>query len=320
MQVILCVICGKIFNLKFDTLLAQYLYQHKKLNLPGIGIFEASGSLSMQEDSEKQKTPLEGISYKNIPVQRADDELIEFIKLHTGKMKPLAMSDLESYLALGKQFLNIGKPFYIEGIGTLSLSKQGKLDFTPGAYVSTKLEDPNLDRSENKASSIYEEDRVKHESTNNNIKRIILILGTLATLFLIGWAGYYLYTINANNENAIPLQDQTQNEQNLLKDSLNRAAADSLQKQANDSAAAASASPGQYKFIIEKTNNKARALRRYRNLHDNGSKIQIQSPDSVNFILYYSLPAMAKDTARIKDSLNRWHFADYRKMRVTIEQ
>ncbi|MFN8244987.1 MAG: hypothetical protein U0T56_01200 [Ferruginibacter sp.] len=36
----------------------------------------------------------------------------------TRKIKPLATSDLESFTMLGKQFMNIGKPLILEGLGT----------------------------------------------------------------------------------------------------------------------------------------------------------------------------------------------------------
>ena len=34
--------------------------------------------------------------------------------------------------------LNIGKPFHLEGIGTITKNKSGKFDFTPGEYTLIK--------------------------------------------------------------------------------------------------------------------------------------------------------------------------------------
>ena len=34
--------------------------------------------------------------------------------------------------------LNIGKPFYLEGIGTITKNKTGKFDFSPGEYTVIK--------------------------------------------------------------------------------------------------------------------------------------------------------------------------------------
>jgi hypothetical protein len=299
--------------LKFDTLLAQYLYQNKKLNLPGIGTFEADASYGVADDGDKVKSP-EGISYRNVRVLQPDDDLIDFIKTHTGKMKPLALSDLEDYVALGKQFLNIGKPFFIEGIGTLKLTKDGRYEFTPGAYVTTKLEDPNFEKSENRTAGEYREDRIRYEQNNGSIKKALLVVGILATLALIGWAGYYLYTMNASNEDPVAIPERN-SAQTILQDSLDQA-------RVNDSLNAATAvdtNVGSYKFIVERT-TRARAMRRYNDLVSFGSKIKYETTDSVNYRLYYLLPATPADTTRIRDSINRWYYGNNKKIRVSVEK
>jgi hypothetical protein len=186
--------------LRFDLILAQYLYQYRKLNLPGLGIFEADSSGYSTDDSDRQRQAMEGITFIETTVSKPDDSLIEFIKEHTGKMKPLAISDLESYITLGKQFLYIGKPFYLEGIGTLQLAKDGRFEFIPGQYITTKLEDPNIERSEGKNRSVNEENRIKQESNNNTIKKVFLGLLVIGGLGLIVWGGYYLYNMYANQQ------------------------------------------------------------------------------------------------------------------------
>ena len=312
LPLILFLICVKFSILNFDSLLAQYLYQHKKLNLPGIGTFEADASYGLQEEGDKPKSP-EGIRYRNVRVLQPDDELIDFIKANTGKMKPLAVSDLEDYVALGKQFLNIGKPFYIEGIGTLKLTKEGKYEFTPGAYVTTKLEDPSFEKSENRTAGEYREDQLRYERNNGNIKKTILVVGILATLALVGWAGYYLYTANSGNENAVAIPDENSSEAQV-RDTMNTSAVnDSLANAKN-----AATSTGSYKFIVERT-TKARAMKRYNDLKSFGSKIQYETTDSVNYRLFYSLPATAADTTRIRDSINRWYYGNNKKIRVSVE-
>jgi hypothetical protein len=300
--------------LKFDTLLAQYLYQHKKLNLPGIGTFEADASYGPQEEGDKIKSP-EGISYRNVRVLQPDDDLIDFIKTHTGKMKPLALSDLEDYVALGKQFLNIGKPFYIEGIGTLKLTKEGKYEFTPGAYVTTKLEDPNFEKTENRTAGEYREDRIRYEQNNASIKKTLLVVAVLATLALVGWAGYYLYTMNANTATPVDIPEEN-TAAAASQDSLDKAR---IQDSVNAATAAVDTTSGNYKFIVERT-TKARAMRRYNDLISFGNKIQYETTDSVNYRLFYSLPATPADTTRIRDSINRWYYGNNKKIRVRVEK
>jgi hypothetical protein len=75
--------------------------------------------------------------------------------------------------------------------------------------------------------------------------------------------------------------------------------------------------PGNYNFVIETTTDKARAVKRYRDLRSYGNKIMLQTNDSLTFRLYYSLPATPADTLRIRDSLNRWFYnSNANKVRV----
>jgi hypothetical protein len=66
--------------LKVDNLLAQYLYQYKSLSLPGIGVFTLDKNAVFQEDSNKIKVPIEGITFNNKINTKMDDSLIDFIK------------------------------------------------------------------------------------------------------------------------------------------------------------------------------------------------------------------------------------------------
>src|SRR6202000_1527537 len=103
-----------------------------------------------------------GIQFRNANIQMPDDALVNFIKEHTGKMKSLCAADLDFFLTTGRQLLNIGKPFYIEGIGTLLKNKEGNLDFTPGEYLITKLDEP-ADRNRN----TYDEPPREEPKANN---------------------------------------------------------------------------------------------------------------------------------------------------------
>lgn len=323
----------KFFNLRFDLLLAQYLYQHKKLNLPGIGVFEADSSVYTTDESDRQKQAMEGITFVNKTILKADDGLIDFIKEQTGKMKPLAISDLESYLTLGKQFLYIGKPFYLEGIGTLQLAKDGSFEFIPGQYITTKLEDPNIERSEGKNRSVHEENRIKQESNTNTIKKMLLALLIIGGLTVIGWGGYYFYNMYVNQQSNMVAEDSsslkhTNNSSSSLEDSILTSSTATQAKKDSQSLVKSlgvqstpsnSTVEGNYKFIIETTTDKARALKRYKDLRSFGNKILLQTNDSTTFNLYYSLPATPADTLRIRDSLNRWFYRNNSNSRVRIE-
>ncbi len=134
-------LCEISNTLKLAILLAQYFYQHKQLNLPSIGSFSLDAAVTVPDQNDKNfREFLKYVQFKQQPIAKADETLIDFIRAHTGKIKPLAESDLESYLADGKLLLNIGKPFHIEGIGTLHKNKLGIYEFIAG--------EPSLERME----------------------------------------------------------------------------------------------------------------------------------------------------------------------------
>ncbi|MEO6000694.1 MAG: hypothetical protein ABIN89_27850 [Chitinophagaceae bacterium] len=310
--------------MRFDLLLAQYLYQHKKLNLPGIGTFEADSSVYADE-YDKQKQAMEGITFINTTIVKADDGLIDYIKEQTGKMKPLAISDLESYLTLGKQFLYIGKPFYLEGIGTLQLAKDGRFEFIPGEYITTKLEDPNIERSEGKTRSVHEENRIKQESNTNNLKKFLLVLLILGGIALVGWGGYYFYNMYINQQSQI-MEDSADLKRDAatsalsLEDSILSASGAKDTSAINPLTESNASTTGFYKFIIETTNDKTRALKRYYSLRSFGNKVTLQTKDSINYKIFYNLPATPSDTLRIRDSLNLVYFKSESPVRIRIEQ
>ena len=96
--------------MKIQDLLPQYLYQQKKLTLPTIGTFELNSAINVYELKE-EGWPDNTITFSADRNALLSDELLAYIVQHTGKMKPLAISDLESHLSNGMQMLNIGKPF-----------------------------------------------------------------------------------------------------------------------------------------------------------------------------------------------------------------
>ena len=327
--------------MKLPLLLSQFLYQTKKLDLPGIGSFSLDPSAVIPEAGDRHmQTPASGITFKNTPVKTPDDALVQFIKEHTGKMKPLAAADLDFFLTTGKQLLNIGKPFYIEGIGTLIKNNEGKFDFTPGEYSTTRLED--LTEKKQRATQSFEEAPREFEPASNNIRQGVLLFGLVAGLILIGWGGYYLYKRNtyveptAETKPAITIPDsvpqhtdttKTQSQNPAVQPATQPATAQQVAAQPTDTKPAAtptqqpaanvvSTSPDAslYRFIILRTENKGHALRRYNQLLGFQLNIKMDQKDSSYFKLYFPIIATIRDTTHIKDSL-----ADVYAAHVVIE-
>lgn len=293
--------------MKIDQLLARFLYENKQIALPGIGVFTLDEGTIIPEDTEKQRTPVSGISYAKKQVNVIDDKLIDFVRTHTGKIKPLAHSDIESYLSLCTQLLNIGNPLFIDGIGTLIKNKEGDFIFTPGAYMVQKLEDITIikENTEHTSRSAFDEAYNRYEPSTNNLRKLLLIAGIALTVGLIAWGAYYLFKHNkAATETQLPSQnDSTVSAINVDTTSSLPIKPDSLK--IKDSLHTTVPLTGMYKFIIETDNSKERALRHYNQYVSYKMNVELQTSDSITFKILYNLNATPADTTRIKDSLMR---------------
>jgi len=290
--------------------------------------------------------PAAGISYKDMNIAVADEALILFIKEHTGKMKSLASADLDFYLTTGRQLLNIGKPFHLEGIGTLLKNKDGRLDFTPGEYVVARLDDLSPER---KAVSVDETGGRAAESAGGggSSRQVLLLLGLVAGLVVIGWGGYYLYKRNNiieptadNKATVLPDTSAARRPADSAGVAVVRTDSATVAKPVDTTAAvrlvagapsAAVAPPpvatpnlsvpvpgeGQslFRFVILETASKNRALRRYNQLLGYQLNIHMEEKDSAYFKLYFPIAAAIRDTTHIKDSL-----ADVYAAQVSIEK
>lgn len=304
--------------MKLSILLAQYFYQHRQLNLPSIGIFSLDKAVTVPDQHDKNfREFLKYVEFRQEPVTKADEALIDYIRAHTGKIKPLAESDLESYLADGKLLLNIGKPFHIEGIGTLFKNKLGIYEFTPGEpsleRVEARTEQRETERvNASQKKSAFDESYSRIEAHHNRRKG--LLIGTLVVIGLavIVWGGYMLYNKNGKEPAAAqPVATDTTTRQ---PDSTALAKADST-----PATTAPAVPPGNYKFIFETTTKKARALKRHAFLLPLNKDIKLETTDSLTFNITVVLPATPADTLRLKDSLNAWYYGT-KPIKVRIEQ
>lgn len=293
--------------MKLSALFAKYLYQHKQLNLPGIGVFTIDPAIVVPDAADKTFPDfVRQIQFTQKNITAPDEDFINFIRTETGKIKPLAESDLDSFLSDGKILLNIGKPFHLEGIGSIQKTRAGLYEFTPGEPLHIKLEGFNTETKEDHSAkkAVFAEDN----SQGTGARKLLIALGVIIGIALVIWGGYSLYNRNSNvgvastDDNiVIPPADTAR--KGIILDSVQKiiaSTADSVQK----SIAAA----GTYKFVIERTYNRTRAFKRFYQIKDNLTDIKMESsPDSTFFKLYFILPATPADTTRIKDSLKTWY-------------
>jgi hypothetical protein len=314
--------------LKLTLLFAKYLYQHKQLNLPGIGVFTVDPSVSIPEITDKNYHDfLQHIRFDQKNIHKPDEELIDFIRIHTGKIRPLAESDLESFISEGKILLNIGKPFHLEGIGTLLKSRAGTYEFNAGLPLLDRLENifPEKDaRAASKQS--YENDFGNTPKNSGSGRMMWIVLAILVGLGAIIWGGYSLYNRNTDNHGTaatdntttpVESSESSQRAVTTVPDT-NQVKKPDSSTVVNDSppVSTTSITPGTYKFIFRTSRNKNYVIKRYNDLKPSTANLFWDTKDSVNFRLYLAIPALPADTTRIRDSLQLW----YGSKKVIIEQ
>jgi len=145
--------------------------------------------VSIPQDNDKDFImPPDAIRFEYNTRTTEDENLINYIVQHTGKMKSLASSDLDSYIALAKQFLNIGKPLHIEGIGTLQKNMQGEFEFIPGQFITQKIEDAPKQLKEKEEEAISFESEPKKTSQRTITAAVVVLM-----LILAGLTSYYFF-------------------------------------------------------------------------------------------------------------------------------
>ena len=285
----------KYFIVKIEQVLVQQLYSNKKISLQGIGTFSLDNSVSLPVDSEKGMViPENAISFEYNPKTGEDEALIDAIVKHTKKIKPLASADLDSFLMLGRQFLNIGKPFTIEGLGTLDKAQTGELVFIPGQFVTPKIEAPKaLKENENEEKSGLFPDY--DSEVRSNSTRTIFIIALILILGLGAWAAYYF--LKKSDE---PVANDTQQLQNN---------SDSAIVKNDTTTAPVSTSDGYtFKIVFKTTKDKTEALKSFNKYKDFGHKVIMYTTDSVVYKVAEPFTLPLTDTGRIKDSLNKYFY------------
>ena len=287
--------------MKIPSLLAQYLYCHQQLDLPGFGTFLLDNTaISALENSKQRSALLEGVSFKSNPSVKEAPELIAFIAQKTGKMKALAASDLDSHLRTAEQFLNIGKPFALEGIGIIAKGKKGEIEFTPITVSTEKVKEYNTKETEQSSSKEHSsgeyESFLSSPNTKLEWKKPVVGLLLVCGIGLTIWGGYEISKKATKNKTT-----------NLTESSMTLGpvpAADSSLVQKNDSIKSSQNSlpaDNNYKYVLEIAKSN-RAFKRYNQLKSIQWKVQLETKDSVQYKLFMLLPAIS-DTSRTIDSL-----------------
>lgn len=264
-------------------------------------------------DARKQKSAiLEGVRFESNNSIKESPELIAYISSQSGKMKALANADLESHLQLVNQFLNIGKPYLFEGIGTLTKLREGEYKFEPASVSIDKLKEYQA-KTETPVISL-EESSKKYESfldtpkQKTGWKKPVLLLFIIAGIGIAIWAGYTIANKNktevaeAPDTEVVPEQESQTIKIIPTQDSITK---DTSTVQESTPPATVTSAPRSgefYKYILE-VSSKPQTLKRFAQLKTNLWDVHMDTNDSTTFKLYLLLPAANADTTRILDSL-----------------
>lgn len=302
--------------MKVQESLSSFLYETKKLTLPGIGHFTLDAAINIYEKNDPVLIQ-QAIKFEADARAAEEDELIQHLVKTTGKMKPLAISDLESFLNTGKQLLNIGKPFILPGIGSIVKSRN-ELSFTPGQFIPPKLEDKVTEHKlrdktvdEPNFSSIEKEFDYE-EGSRRTSRKWLMILATLLLIALAGWGVYYFLLKKDTTADSNTIVNSETQEAASQDTTSNTPATDSSLLKVKDSLPATPASIAaipdsiNYTYVIElreykylkSAEERAAALRTF------GNKVFVEPKDSLHFALLFPVNGPLTDTAKVIDSLS----------------
>ncbi len=293
--------------MKIEQLIAHHLFSAKHVTLQGIGTIHLNPDIVIQQDNEKDMVlPDNAYTFEYNLKAGEDEKLIATIIQHTKKIMPLASADLESFTALAKQFLNIGKPFTIEGVGTILKKQDGDYEFIPGTFTMPKLEEaPRQLKEKNEEKVSFERQR----QPNMESRKYILfgLMGALILLF--AFAIYYFgfrnhpTNVNAQTTPVTPTVD-TIRKDTLKTDSLPHPAADSLHGNAANPNTSTDSST--FKIIIKEFPTLAIAQKTFGKYTSYGHKVVLLTIDSTHYQIAMPFTTPLTDTSRAKDSLKRF--------------
>lgn len=301
--------------MKIEQVLIHYLLKNKQLTLQGIGTFRLEAALPDTADPDKPIIiPENAISFHYDPKVVEDEGLVDFIIEYTGKIKPLASSDLDSYLMLGRQFLNIGNPFIIPNIGTLQKTNSGELVFKGGQHAADRV-DPQRTKIEDEGAEEHEENMFndyQREQRTQNGKTVLIVISLLIVGFIVWAIWRYAFNTKDQPENLqsteaiIPLADSSHYIDSvnniLLTDSTKI-----VQKNPSDSFT--------FKVVVNEYTNRQMALARLAKLKTYGRNVILYTDDSITYKIAEPFMRPLIDSIEVLDSLRRY----YGKNKIRLE-
>lgn len=287
--------------MNFDKYFATYLYEHQFISLPNIGEFTLDTAINFANEEEKKNFfPLEGLQFSYNKKATIQPEFVQYIRSFITKPISLIESDIQDYTLQIINWLNLGKPYTIEGIGTLTKLQNGKIEFSVGV---SKVENISsiISSIANKESN-FEELIIDNSNRINAIKtkKTLLVFLFLFFFLLVFWIiNYYI----GSSKQKIA---QTNSSGNIINDTVKKAVTKVIDT--NTIAVFKVSDTIRYKmyFLSSKYKEKADKQFAYWSKLEKINREEQLINDTIHYRLFIYKRAVPKDTTYLKISLSKY--------------
>jgi hypothetical protein len=275
---------------RFDTYIAEYLYDNKEVALEKIGIIKTSAA------STQDTRPL--IEFTHDKKATNSQGLINYIAEKAGKNKSLIASDLESHLAQVREFINIGKNYEIPDIGFIKANKSGSYEFLSYSEVNKPLRISSQTASGSRRNN------------SRSIVQLISFIIVIAILSGLGWQAYRFFRNKQTANTVSPASNNPDTTTNIILPDTSKTIHDSITTQPVKHSVNETVD---VRYIFERTASGLRARSRTAQLQSFGNNAGYDSfvINSTKFFdLYILKPTKLSDTLTVKDSLAKFFQKD----------
>ncbi|MEI2708105.1 MAG: hypothetical protein V9E96_03695 [Chitinophagaceae bacterium] len=295
--------------MNFDKYFSSYLYKHQIVAIPTIGEFTLDKAIQANEAKDGEEFfPTEGISFTYNKYATVEPVFVKFIKELLPKPISLIESDIEDYALQITDWLNIGKPYTINGIGTLTKLHDGAIEFSVGKPKIENIADivASIAQKENTYESLVAKNK---KSVELNLKKLLAIFGSLILLAIVVWLGIFLYKKRFVHATKPVVVD-------TVKAPVRNPIQTNLQPHKESTTNIVTTDTVRYKmyFLASKYKEKADKLFEYWSKLEKINRDELIVNDTMRYRLFFYKKAVPKDTAILKDKL-----AIYFKHAIDIE-
>lgn len=286
-------------NMKIANLIAPYLSTHKKVEIQGLGRIILSGE-TMESSEESISFPEGSLSFEPDPRTGVNQDLVEYLVEKSGKLRSLVISDLDSFIQLGIQFINLGKPFEIPGVGHIRKAGNGRLEFVQGPSVHTKIEireQPKTQMDEASQKISFRSEKKKVSASRKYITIFAMILAACLIVYLL------LMTKEPAGEDSLQ-KVQSENENPADKkpsEIVSIQSKDSLPE--NIDSVGTNAARG-FRVIVKEYSSFSRATN-FKRLLEKNHELVVFTKDSTLFKVAIPFDLPVQDSSRVRDSIKK---------------